>query len=268
MMQLEYRQYAAVQRRFRHPLVLLHGAWHGAWCWETAAALCAEHGWDVHVLSLRGHGNSDRPRLFNLYGLDHYVRDLHILVQTLTPRPIVVGHSMGGFIVQHYLQQNRLPGAVLLAPIPVTGAEGFLVRYLRHHPLRGLIALLRLNGKYLVDHPDLVRGYFLGARAEAATVRWVQDRLAPEPLRMIIDTAVRVPRAAVNRSPVAVIAAENDRVFTLDEQHATAAAYGVPCHVIPGGAHDLMLDGSWPQVVKLLEQHAQVWERGIADERF
>lgn len=41
------------------PLLFIHGAWHGAWCWEKFLSYFAEHGYESHALSLRGHGNSE-----------------------------------------------------------------------------------------------------------------------------------------------------------------------------------------------------------------
>ncbi len=47
------------------PLLFIHGAWHGAWCWaEHFLDYFAAHGYAAHALSLRGHGNSPgRERL-------------------------------------------------------------------------------------------------------------------------------------------------------------------------------------------------------------
>ena len=31
------------------PLLFVHGAWHGAWCWENFLSYFAEHGYEVRV---------------------------------------------------------------------------------------------------------------------------------------------------------------------------------------------------------------------------
>ena len=43
------------------PLLFVHGAWHGAWCWdEHFLDFFAAHGYAAHALSLRGHGGTGR----------------------------------------------------------------------------------------------------------------------------------------------------------------------------------------------------------------
>ncbi|WP_371851154.1 alpha/beta hydrolase [Rhodococcus tukisamuensis] len=42
------------------PILLVHGAWVGAWCWEYGFIdKLTELGWEVYALSLRGHGKSE-----------------------------------------------------------------------------------------------------------------------------------------------------------------------------------------------------------------
>ena len=102
------------------PLVFVHGAWHGAWCWdEHLMGWFAERGYDCHAVSLRGHGSSDNDRSLRATRLDHYVADLASVVDGLDAAPVLVGHSMGGLVVQRYLEGRDLPGAVLMAPVPV-----------------------------------------------------------------------------------------------------------------------------------------------------
>ncbi len=41
--------------------VLIHGAWHGAWCWDKVARLLTQHGHKVHAFDLPGHGHDTTP---------------------------------------------------------------------------------------------------------------------------------------------------------------------------------------------------------------
>jgi pimeloyl-ACP methyl ester carboxylesterase len=44
------------------PLLFVHGAWHGAWCWdEYFLDFFAGRGYRALAVSLRGHGNSPTP---------------------------------------------------------------------------------------------------------------------------------------------------------------------------------------------------------------
>lgn len=51
-------------------VVLVHGAWHGGWCWQRLAPLLRAAGHDVHHPTLTGLG--DRAHLRPLRALDHY----------------------------------------------------------------------------------------------------------------------------------------------------------------------------------------------------
>ena len=48
-------------------VVLVHGAWHGAWCWAPVVDLLRAEGVDVVAVDLPGHG-ADRGPLTDLHG--------------------------------------------------------------------------------------------------------------------------------------------------------------------------------------------------------
>ena len=129
------------------PIVLVHGAWHGAWVWEERAIPgLTEAGHRIHAVDLRGHGSSPNPRSLRRTRIDHYVEDLAQVVASIPEPVVVVGHSMGGLVVQKYLEtHDDVAGAVLLCPVPVGGAFGATVRTLRRHPIAFLLANLTLR---------------------------------------------------------------------------------------------------------------------------
>ena len=53
-----------------------------------------------------------------------------------------------------------------------------------------------------------------------------------------------------------VIAVEGDAIFTVDEERATAEAYGAELTLLSGMGHDLMLDTGWEQLADILVQIA------------
>jgi pimeloyl-ACP methyl ester carboxylesterase len=251
--QLEHRFLVPATPRYQRPLLLLHGSWHGAWCWDAALADFARRGFQVHAISLRGHGASDTPRHFNFCGLDAYLADLRVALRAISPTPIVVGHSMGGFIVQHLLAHEALPGAVLLCSMPHTGAGRFLVNWVTHHPLAALHTTATFNSRHLVSSAPLAREAFFRSATPLADIEGYAAQLGPESLRMACDMVLRRPRIVAGRTPTLVIAAERDAVFTLAEQRALAAAHAAAYLEIPAAAHDLMLDPAWPHVADAIE---------------
>lgn len=257
---LEHRTLAPAGRRYSRPLLLLHGAWHGAWCWGPAMEDFARRGFEVHAISLRGHGASDRPAALNLCGVDAYLQDIDAALARLSPAPVVVAHSLGGYLMQHYLATRALPGAVLLCAMPHTGALRFLAQWALSHPGAALRTVATLNTHHLVRTPALAREAFFRPDQPEAEVAAYAAQLGPEALRVAIEAIVRLPRPRPGATPLRVIAAERDAVFTLAEQRALAAAWGAELTVIPAAAHDLMLDPAWPLAADLIAGAAAQWE--------
>jgi pimeloyl-ACP methyl ester carboxylesterase len=254
MAQLEHQVLYPSERRYAAPVLLIHGAWHGAWCWRDAMADFAARGFEVHAISWRGHGGSDRPRSINLVGVRDYVRDLAQAIESLSPRPVVVAHSLGGYLTQLYLAEHDLAGAVLLCSAPPGGVLPFLLRYARRHPLAYTRIVATLNLLHMVGTPALAREAFFRADIAPDLLDRYRAQLVPESLRTAIDASLLVfPKPKRNHSPVLVIAAERDAIFTLDEQHALARAYDAELLIVPQAAHDLMLDPAWPQAADAIE---------------
>lgn len=79
--------------------VLVHGAWHGGWCWRTVGRNLRAAGHEVHAPSLTGLG--DRRHLATPdIDLDTHVMDIvHLLEMEDLAKVILVGHSYGGMVV-------------------------------------------------------------------------------------------------------------------------------------------------------------------------
>jgi pimeloyl-ACP methyl ester carboxylesterase len=59
----------------------------------------------VIALNLRGHGDSPVSKPLNKCTMADYVDDVRWVADTLPTTPVLIGHSMGGFIVQKYLER-------------------------------------------------------------------------------------------------------------------------------------------------------------------
>jgi pimeloyl-ACP methyl ester carboxylesterase len=79
--------------------VLVHGAWHGGWCWDRVVPLLRAQGHEVHAPTLTG--LSERAHLVSpTVGLETHVEDIVRLVDVLDLRDVIlVGHSYAGQIV-------------------------------------------------------------------------------------------------------------------------------------------------------------------------
>lgn len=70
------------------PLLFVHGAFGGAWVWDQHfLPWFAEHGWEAHALSLRGHGESEGHEKVRFARLRDYVADVEQVLADITPAP-------------------------------------------------------------------------------------------------------------------------------------------------------------------------------------
>ncbi|WP_322816824.1 alpha/beta hydrolase [Chloroflexus sp.] len=225
------------------PVVLVHGAWHGAWCWtEQAIPDLVARGLTVHAISLRGHGRSAPAG--SLTTICDYVHDVQTVVRKLPQPPLIVGHSSGGYVVQ-LLMSGRcgtvppLAGAVLLCSSPVSSPTYFLRRMRERTPMVDIRALLRREA-------EAVRAALFRADIAPADLERYRRQLVREPPLVTLTSMVIRPRPLRVQVPVLVIAAGSDAIFDVPAQQELAAAYRAELIVIPEAAHDLMLDPAWP----------------------
>jgi pimeloyl-ACP methyl ester carboxylesterase len=238
----------------RPPLLFVHGAWHGAWCWqESWLPAVAARGWHGVALSLRGHGGSERPERFSLATLRHYQHDVLQVITQLPAPPVLLGHSMGGLVVQSVLERYRAaPAGVLLASAPPGHGLAFATAMLRHDP-----ALL---GRALVGAPPRPRdGTFFGRAMPDAAARRHNDRLREEAL--LASWQVALPRRVPDvRAPLLVLGGADDRLLPPRAVIRTAHTYGTRARIFPGMGHDLMLGpgnlGVLEVVLDWLQEHA------------
>ena len=239
------------------PLVFVHGAWHGAWCWdEHLLDYFADLGHACYAPSLRGHGASSGGERLRWHRVADYVRDLADLVDQLPASPVLVGHSMGGFVVQKYLEHHRAKGAVLLASVPPTGAVGATVRIARHHPVQFVKANAMLSLAPLVATPELVHHLFFSAATAHTDVDRYHRRMQDESYRAFLDMLVldRVKSSRVDPIPMLVLGADADTIISRRDVRQTAATYGVRPEFLAETGHDLMLDPQWPKVAERIAE--------------
>lgn len=77
--------------------LLVHGAWHGAWCWDKVVPAMAAKGCNVIAIDLPGHGK-DNTNPDNITLAD-YVGKVKEVATGIEGPVILVGHSMGGIVI-------------------------------------------------------------------------------------------------------------------------------------------------------------------------
>ena len=228
-------------------LIFVHGACHGAWYWErNFMPFFQENGYPCVAVDLPGHATPGSTKRINGYSLRDYVKELERVVDAETAAPVLIGHSMGGMVIQKYLEQRRCKKVVLLASVPPTGAFKASLRFVRNFP--GVLKYLpmgNLHGAFYQYTRQLL--YSPGLATEL--VDTYREQMCAESFKaffQLVTLRLR-PRLQANL-PVLVMGAENDALFTVNEVRQTAAYYGTEALIFPDMAHNLMLDPGHEQV--------------------
>ncbi|WNJ20285.1 alpha/beta hydrolase [Pontibacter sp. G13] len=152
------------------PLLFVHGAFSGAWIWEPWMQTLSARGWDCHAFSFRGHGNSEVPPHPNRVRVRDYVEDLRTVLAEFKIPPILVGHSLGGLVIQRHLMERDAPAVVLVCPVGPKGTWYATFDFLRRHPLDFIKGLIHLDLYQSVNTPEKTHHRFYAGRESA---EWV-----------------------------------------------------------------------------------------------
>ena len=162
--------------------VLVHGAWHGAWCWRRVARLLTRAGHDVFAPTLTG--LCERSHLLTpAVDLDTHILDIvNELKWQELKEVVIVGHSYGGIVISGVAEKME------------KAIASFVM----------LDAFMPENGQSLVDiWPVAMRDELLAAERGGATTvppraaeafkvnekdrAWVDAQCTPQPIRCFLQ---------------------------------------------------------------------------------
>lgn len=234
------------------PLLFVHGMFHAAWCWaEHFLPYFAQHGYAAHALSLRGHGGSEGRERLRWTPLASYVADVAQTVEQMERPPVLVGHSMGGFVVQKVLESHDVPAAVLLGSPSPQGLLRTSLRIARRNPQAFLQVSLTFNLWRLIRTPELYGKMFFAAGFPAETLRAYHAQAQEESFRAYLDMLGFNPvRPKKIKTPLLVLGTEEDTTIAPAEVEATARAYHTRAEFFPAMGHALILDTGWQAVAQ------------------
>lgn len=223
----------------RKTFVLLHGAWHGGWCWERVAGPLRARGHRVTTPTQTGLG--ERAHLMSPdIDLAVFTADLvnHLVREELT-EVVLVGHSFGGNAISGAAEEvpGRIARLVYLdALVPVSGRAPFDDTPAHLAAQRTRQAEETSGGLSIPPPPAAAFGV-----TGAADAAWLEARLTPHPLRTF-TTSQTFRGEAGNGLPAQYILC-NDPVYgPLEDARARARAHalGWPVTEIATG-HDAMV---------------------------
>ena len=215
--------------------VLVHGAWHGAWCWRRVARLLVANGHEVFAPTLAG--LAERSHLLAPdINVDNHILDVvnEMKWQQLSD-VVLVGHSYGGMVISGVAETMEKSIAAFVM----------------------LDAFMPENGQSVVDmQPPATREAILAAESRGATSlpprpaeffkvnekdrAWVDTQCTPQPIQCFLQKLTLTGARERIANKLYIRAAGYPSPY-FDAGLASARAKNWRSHEVPCG-HDVMLD--------------------------
>jgi pimeloyl-ACP methyl ester carboxylesterase len=219
-----------------HTFVLVHGAWHGGWCWRRVADLLTAKGHKVFTPTLTGLGERSHLLREGINVSTHVADVVNLLKWERLDNVVLCGHSYGGLVVSGVAEQMA----------PAIGSIVFLDAFL---PENG-DSMGELTSQAVRDQlkAAVARGDLgVPARSAAAFLvnekdrAWVDALCVPQPIGCMIEKLVltgardRIAKKAYVRA-AAYPNPGFDKALAQVKADASWRCYEVPC------GHDVMVD--------------------------
>lgn len=208
--------------------ILIHGAWHGGWCWEGLVPLLQQAGHDVLAPDLPGMGADRTPLRDDV--LEQWTDFVAELALAAFQPVILVGHSRGGIVISEVAE--RIPGEisqlVYLTAFLLQAGES-LVKVAGRHPEVGPgPAIVPSNDGFVHLDPERASSIFYNL-TPAEMAQRAAERLCPEPAAAVA-TPLKVTANQFGKVRRAYIEATEDRAISLQMQREMQAA--LPCEPV------------------------------------
>lgn len=240
----------AADRRYSHPLLLIHGMFGGAWYWQDYLNFFSERGWDCYAVNLRGHFLSRPGTELGRVSLLDYVEDVRTVLGEIGPA-VLIGHSMGGLIAQKVTEQThgQIPALILIA----SAVPSDVVTLNAEVSFRSLKYLAAMWQQYPFLPLKADADYFFHGALSPELQQQAYARLVPESGRAawelafgFLTNALSVDPSRIT-CPTLIVAAGQDRTMPRQTALALARKYRAPIKEYPELGHVLILETGWEQ---------------------
>lgn len=260
--------YSQAKGDYKGSILCVPGICHGAWCFENFLMYFSDNGYDCYALSFRGHAGSEGYTKLNEYRLSDYSDDVQKCIEfcksekckyKMKSNPFLLGHSMGGAVVQKYMGNcsNELKGGILFASATAGGMNKIktLLDTIFHKNLR--IASNIASGKQVTDD-DLFNAAFFDGRVPLSEIKKYNTHLQIESKKITLKDLFKSYTNNYNISiPILVIGSYADSYFPEKSLKRTAKAYNCSenntkkqLKILSDLCHDMMLDPEWKKSAK------------------
>ena len=220
--------------------VLVHGSWHGGWCWDGVVAALAKAGHTADAPTLPGCGGEYADASLTLADLAGCVDDV---VEDARAPTVLVGHSSAGLLLQAVAPRHsrKLVRVVALSAIMVPTGQP-VIDLFPPEMAKSLTAEVEASGNNTMPvNPDFIRNVVMAGESDADK-NALLSRLSPQPFALY-TTRIDAKPFAESTVPRSAIVPKGDLAFGPGGFIALAKAAGVTFDrvVEPSGGHEIMV---------------------------
>jgi pimeloyl-ACP methyl ester carboxylesterase len=231
------------------PILFVHGAFAGAWCWdEFFMPWFADAGFQVSAIDLPGRrGRPDYPQLQE-FTLGDYEDAVCAAVDSFDTPPIVIGHSMGGYLAWRAAEIKKISALVMMAPVPPTGLAAPAMQLLLSNPSLAIdVAAVHAGKMASVD--TLHATLFSDAVPLEVAERYISRFQSESRLAVSGLYTPHMPNVmALWGTPIMILGAGSDPLIPPAHVHWTGSICGRSAHIYQGMGHGMMLETGWRRV--------------------
>lgn len=256
----------------KNPIVFVHGLWLHAESWNPWLEFFQEQGYPAIAVSWPGDGvntaaTRQNPDALAGYGVRQIAAHIAEQLKPLERRPILIGHSFGGLLVQNLIGRELGGAAIAIDPAPIKGVPELPISALKSS-LPVLKNPLNFNRAVSLTEEQF-RFAFTNAVSEEEAKTLYEKYAMPAPGRPLFQaaTATLNPNSATKvsvsnstRGPLLLIAGEKDNTVPPVIVKSTLRAYEQSPAVteykeFPNRGHSLTIDSGW----KELAEYSLTW---------
>lgn len=251
----------------RSPIVFVHGLWLHAESWNPWIDFFRANGYEAVAVSWPGDAETTEATRRNAeavagYGVTEIADHIAGQIKAFEPKPVLIGHSFGGLLVQNLLGRDLAAAAIAIDPAPIKGVPELPLSALKSaFPVLG--NPFNLRRAVSLTEPQFRFG-FTNAVSEQEARELYAKYAMPAPGRPLFqaataifnpNSATKVNVANATRGPLLLISGAQDNTVPPVLVRSALKAYRKSPAVtefkeFPGRGHSLTIDSGWQELAE------------------
>lgn len=239
-------------------IVLIHGLFVNNTSWKEWKTYFEGQGYTVHTPANPGHQGDPKELKKNFpadlkdVGFDDVVNHLSRFIDTLPEKPIIIGHSFGGLMVQKLIDMDKAVAGVSIDGAP---PKNVMAPFSTVKIVWSVVNFFKGNTVFM-GSKDWYHKAFFNNYSKEESDKLYETVAAPESRKLARDPLFKSSaKLDLNKphEPLLFIAGESDHIFPADFSKKIAGAYKdknsiVDFKAFPGRSHFIAGEKNWEEV--------------------